>query len=77
MDDERAKEIIFSPIMYEVTYNGVPIYIESINSDNATANIHFFDQPNSSQKVSISSLIEQQKIIPDDPQMLALAGHLV
>lgn len=59
MDDERAKEIIFSPIMYEVTYNGVPIYIESINSDNTTANIHFFDQPNSSQKVSISSLIER------------------
>lgn len=53
MDDERAKEIIISPIMYEVTYNGVPIYIESINSDNTTANIHFFDQPNSSQKVSI------------------------
>lgn len=77
MDDERAKEIIFSPIMYEVTYNGVPIYIESVNSDNTTANIHFFDQPNSSQKVSISSLIEQQKTFQHGPQMLALAGPLV
>jgi len=59
MDNERAREIISSPIMYEVTYNGVPIYIESINNDNTTATIHFFDQPSNSQKVSISSIIEQ------------------
>ena len=59
MDPKRAKEIAASPVMVNVTHNGVPIYIESIMWDNATALVHPMDQPQKQQKVSITSLIEQ------------------
>jgi len=59
MDLKRAKEIAASPVMVKVTHNGVPIYIESIMNDSATAFIHPLDQPSNRQKVSISSLAEQ------------------
>jgi small acid-soluble spore protein H (minor) len=36
MELKRAKEIVASPIMLNVTHNGIPIYIESIAADNTT-----------------------------------------
>jgi small acid-soluble spore protein H (minor) len=59
VDPKRASEIVASPNMVNVTYNGIPIYIESIMGDNATALVHPMDQPKKQQKVSIASLIEQ------------------
>lgn len=59
MDLQRAKEIVASPIMINVMHNGIPIYIESIAGDNATAYVHPLNQPNNRQKVNITSLIEQ------------------
>lgn len=59
MDPKRAKDIASSPVMVNVTHNGVPIYIESIASDSATAYVHPLNQPNNRQKVNISSLIER------------------
>lgn len=59
MDKRRAKEIASSPIMVNVTYNGTPIYIESVNDNKETANIHPLNQPNNSQEVSITNLLEQ------------------
>ncbi len=47
-----------SPLMANVTYNGVPVYIESIDNKSFTASVHPVDQPNKSQKVNISSLIQ-------------------
>jgi len=58
MDKQRAKEIISSPSTITVTYNGTPIYIESVNDDNNTANIHFNNQPKKSREVSLDSLQE-------------------
>lgn len=58
MNNKRAKEIVSSPIMAKVTYNGTPVYIEKINSDNTTANVHPLDQPGKSQRVDLSNLIE-------------------
>jgi len=58
MDLKRAKEIIASPVMMDVTYNGTPIYIESITGDNTTAYVHPLNQPNKRQKADIISLIE-------------------
>jgi small acid-soluble spore protein H (minor) len=58
MDLKRAKEIIASPVMMNVTYNGTPIYIESITGD-TTAYVHPLNQPNKRQKVDLTSLIEQ------------------
>lgn len=59
MDNKRAKEIVSSPVMVNVTYDGIPVYIESVNQGNNTAKIHFLNQPNSSQEVSITNLVEQ------------------
>ncbi len=58
MDKRRAKEIILSPVMINVTHNGIPIYIESVNDEELTANIHSLDQPGRSQKVILTNLIE-------------------
>ncbi|MCX7614206.1 MAG: H-type small acid-soluble spore protein [Clostridiales bacterium] len=58
MDSKRARQIASSPDMVNVTWNGVPIYIENINDDNATVNIYPLNQPDNKQKVTLSSLIE-------------------
>ena len=58
MDKRRAKEIVSSPIMVNVTYNGMPIYIESINNNQGTANIHYLNQPGNVMEVSLINLIE-------------------
>lgn len=59
MNNQRAKEIASSSIMANVTYNGSQIYIESVNETNNTASIHFLNQPENRQEVSLNSLIEQ------------------
>lgn len=59
MDEKRAKEIASSPIMANVTYNGTPIYIEGVNDNKGTANIHPLDQPKNTQEVLLSNLLEQ------------------
>lgn len=58
MDIQRAKEIACSSKMANVTYNGTPIYIESVNESGDTANIHFLNQPNNSREVLLSNLQE-------------------
>lgn len=59
MNLTRAKEIVSSPSMIDVTYNGVPIYIEHINEDNGIAYIHSLDNPEDRQQVSITNLEER------------------
>ena len=61
MNTERAQEIVSSPIMANVTYNGTPIYIESVNANRETASIHFLKNPNNSREVSLTNLQEHQK----------------
>ena len=59
MDKIRAKEIASSSVMADVTYNGTPIYIESVNINKETAKIHPLDHPNSTQEVSLTRLMEK------------------
>ncbi|EKQ57525.1 MULTISPECIES: H-type small acid-soluble spore protein [unclassified Clostridium] len=58
MDKERAQEIFSSPNMINVTYHGTPIYIESINNNAGTANIHFLNNPKNTEEVLITNLQE-------------------
>lgn len=58
MNKERAKEIISSSAMFNVTYNGTPVYIESVNESAETASIHFRNQPKKSREVAIDNLVE-------------------
>jgi small acid-soluble spore protein H (minor) len=61
MNKERAQEIVSSPIMANVTLNGTPIYIESVNANTETASIHFLNNPKNSQEVALTNLQEHQK----------------
>lgn len=60
MDIQRAKEIASSPDMINVTYNGIPIYIENISEEENTACIHALAQPDNRKEVSLSSLSEEK-----------------
>lgn len=58
MDKQRAEEIASCPSMVNVTYNGTPIYIENVNKNTETANIHFLKNPKNSREVSLTNLKE-------------------
>ncbi len=58
MDKKRAREIAASLSMADVTYNDTQIYIEQVNENKGTANIHALNQPETSKEVSLSSLKE-------------------
>ncbi|WP_352418892.1 H-type small acid-soluble spore protein [Proteiniborus sp.] len=58
MHNKRAKEIVDSPNMIKVTFNGIPVYIEDVNEDNYIAKIRFLDGSNKIDEVSITNLEE-------------------
>lgn len=58
MDNQRAKEIVSSPIMADVTYHGTKVYIDSINESDKCCTIHFIEQPVTKLNVPVSSLKE-------------------
>lgn len=58
MNTQRAQEIAASPVMANVTYEGVPIYIQRVDENNETARIYPLDQPENEQEVPLNSLIE-------------------
>lgn len=58
MNKQRAQEIASSAVMANVTYNGVPIYIQHVDETNETARIYPLGQPDREEEVSINSLSE-------------------
>ncbi|WP_163100034.1 small acid-soluble spore protein H [Peribacillus alkalitolerans] len=58
MNKQRAQEIAASPVMANVTYNEVPIYIQNVDEKNETARIYPLDEPSKEQDVPVSNLIE-------------------
>lgn len=58
MKEKRAKQIATSSIMSDVRYNGEPVYIERVNDNNGTANIHLLNQTQNTQEISLNDLIE-------------------
>ncbi|EEM86103.1 H-type small acid-soluble spore protein [Bacillus thuringiensis serovar vazensis] len=58
MNKQRAKEIAASPVMANVTYNGVPIYIQNVTENNETARIYPLNEPEKEQEIPLSNLIE-------------------
>ncbi|WP_243523644.1 small acid-soluble spore protein H [Bacillus pseudomycoides] len=58
MNKQRAQEIAASPIMANVTYNGVPIYIQNVDENNETARIYPLNRPQNEQEIPLSNLIE-------------------
>lgn len=60
MDSKRAKDIVASKEMANVTYQGSNIYIEKVNTIKDTASIHFLDRPEYSQEVHLTQLVESK-----------------
>ena len=58
MIKQRAQEIAASPVMANVTYNEVPIYIQNVDENNETARIYPLAEPKKEQDVPLSNLIE-------------------
>jgi len=58
MNKNRAMEIASSSVMANVTYNGRPIYIESVSNNYETANVHLLNRPKNSREVSLTNLQE-------------------
>lgn len=58
MDNQRAKDIVSSPAMANVTYNGTKVYMESLNESDQCCIIHFINQPVTKLNVPLSDLEE-------------------
>lgn len=58
MNEQRAKEISQSPVMANVTYKSIPIYIQHVDEDRKTARIFHLDDPQHEYDIEVSSLRE-------------------
>jgi len=59
MNNQRAKDIVSSTAMANVTYENTPVYMEMVNDADQTCTIHYLNQPNKRMSVPLSSLVEQ------------------
>ncbi|MBP1964178.1 H-type small acid-soluble spore protein [Paenibacillus aceris] len=58
MNKLRASQIAASPVMANVSCNGVAVYIQNVDEANETARIYPLDQPDQEQEVPLNSLVE-------------------
>ena len=58
MNIQRAEEIVASPTLIKVTYNGVLVYIQNVDNRTKTARIYPLDEPANEQDVPLESLKE-------------------
>jgi len=59
MNVTRAKEILESPTMIPVTYQGKQIIIQNVDEKEETARIYFNENREEERTVSVSELVEQ------------------
>lgn len=59
MDFQRAQEIVASPLEFEVSYNGVSIWIDQLHDDKKTATVHLRRSLEERSEVAISELKEE------------------
>ncbi|MGG1663332.1 small acid-soluble spore protein H [Brevibacillus sp. NRS-1366] len=58
MNNQRAKEIAASPVMANVTCNGIPVYIQHVDEETEMARIYPLGEPENEQNVPLDSLKE-------------------
>ncbi|MCU9613397.1 H-type small acid-soluble spore protein [Caldibacillus lycopersici] len=59
MDFMRAKEIVNSPTMINVSYRGIPVYIQSVQEDSNIAVVYPLDEMHNKQEVDLAGLTEE------------------
>ncbi|WP_444642264.1 H-type small acid-soluble spore protein [Caproiciproducens sp. R1] len=60
MDNQRAREIISSLVMANVTHNGNKVYMERLNEPDQCCVIHYLNDPVTKINVPVSSLMENK-----------------
>jgi len=59
LDFQRAHEIVASPLEFEVSYNGVSVWIDKLHDDEKTATVHLRRSLEERSEVDISELKEE------------------
>ncbi|KGR75373.1 H-type small acid-soluble spore protein [Ureibacillus sinduriensis] len=59
MEYTRAQEIFASPKEYEVSYNGVSIWIDKLHEDGKTATVHLRHAHEERSEVAVTELKEE------------------
>lgn len=62
MELQRAQEIVTSPKEYEVSYNGVSIWIDKLHEDGKTATVHLRKSLEERSEVDVAELKEEYLI---------------
>ena len=62
MEFSRAKEIYASPKEYEISYNGVSVWIDQLHDDRKTATVHLRHSSEERSEVDVSELKEEYLI---------------
>ncbi|MFC5469063.1 H-type small acid-soluble spore protein [Cohnella suwonensis] len=58
MNVQRASEIAASPIMANVTFDSIPVYIQHVDESNEVARIYPLHDPKQEQSIAVSQLVE-------------------
>lgn len=56
MDIQRAQEIIDSRALINVSYRGIPVFLQQIHADNETATVFPLDEMEREQIVELNGL---------------------
>ncbi|MDQ0298485.1 small acid-soluble spore protein H (minor) [Salibacterium salarium] len=59
MDTKRAKDILASEHLINVTYQGDPIYIQDVDEQNNAAKVYELENPQQKHHVSVHELQEK------------------
>lgn len=62
MEYQRAQEIVASPTEFEVSYNGVSVWIDKLHDDGKTATVHLRQSLEERSEVAISELKEEHQV---------------
>ncbi|HWL24524.1 MAG TPA: H-type small acid-soluble spore protein [Ureibacillus sp.] len=62
MEFNRAQEIVSSPKEYEVSYNGVSVWIDKLHDDGKTATVHLRRSHEERSEVDVTELKEEYLI---------------
>ncbi|MBK3493830.1 H-type small acid-soluble spore protein [Viridibacillus sp. YIM B01967] len=62
MEYQRVQEIVASPSEFEVTYNGVSVWIDKLHDDGNTATVHLRHSLEERSEVAISELKEEYPV---------------
>ncbi|HWJ77094.1 H-type small acid-soluble spore protein [Ureibacillus composti] len=62
MEFQRAQEIVASPAEFEVSYNGVSVWIDKLHDDGKTATVHLRRSLEERSEVAITELKEEHQV---------------